>query len=294
MGRIVYFQKSEIEEALQGLRRVYFAGNLKRKEKLDVIKTEDIEIGISSYSAFAEPTHFHYRCSEFQYMLSGYTEYMDVESKQVYRFRKGDFFMIAPNTKYAQKVKRGTSILFIKIPSFNDKTLVDEEPFVLEFLSKRIESLRKDYYHDPLAPKANSFRPAVSCALWKNGRLLLLKRKDNQKWTLPGGTIEYGESSLDALRREVKEETNLTIVSPTLFKIYDDPGVIVEYLDGEVRREFTIVYLAEHPDGEIILDEESTQYRYFSIKELPSLEFAPSQRIRILDLIERYENHDND
>ena len=47
------------------------------------------------------------------------------------------------------------------------------------------------------------------------GRILLGKRKDNNKWTLPGGHIESNETSAEAIVRETKEETGLDIDSFT-------------------------------------------------------------------------------
>lgn len=56
------------------------------------------------------------------------------------------------------------------------------------------------------------------------GRVLLLKRKENQKhpgkWDLPGGHLIQGESWDTGAHREVKEETNLSIYD--LKKIHQD------------------------------------------------------------------------
>jgi hypothetical protein len=46
-------------------------------------------------------------------MISGWTEYMDVETGEIYEFRKGYFYAIIPETAYVQRVKAGTNILFL-------------------------------------------------------------------------------------------------------------------------------------------------------------------------------------
>ena len=59
---------------------------------------------------------------------------------------------------------------------------------------------RRDYFYDPESPKPNSIRPAAAVALFDSGgNILLLRRKDNDKWTMPGGTLDFGESLADWL-----------------------------------------------------------------------------------------------
>ncbi|HLA24624.1 MAG TPA: NUDIX domain-containing protein [bacterium] len=41
----------------------------------------------------------------------------------------------------------------------------------------------------------------------KRGAILLQRRVDNNKWSLPGGALEPGETLAEAARREVLEET---------------------------------------------------------------------------------------
>lgn len=53
----------------------------------------------------------------------------------------------------------------------------------------------------------------------KSGRLLLIRRAHDPargKWSLPGGRVEQGESDLQAVIRELREETGLTVLPGTL------------------------------------------------------------------------------
>ena len=59
----------------------------------------------------------------------------------------------------------------------------------------------------------------VSCALIDvDGRILLSKRPNDTMmgglWEFPGGKIEKNETAIQAIIREVKEETNLTVSNP--------------------------------------------------------------------------------
>jgi mutator protein MutT len=57
----------------------------------------------------------------------------------------------------------------------------------------------------------NTFYRVSIKAIIRNqeGKVLVLKEHQN-KWELPGGGIDHGESCHDCLRRELKEELNIT------------------------------------------------------------------------------------
>ncbi|WP_420645406.1 NUDIX domain-containing protein [Candidatus Leptofilum sp.] len=57
----------------------------------------------------------------------------------------------------------------------------------------------------------------------EHGHILFVKRSDNGDWVLPAGSIELNESVLDALKREVWEESGLSVQEATLIAIYSEP-----------------------------------------------------------------------
>ncbi len=58
----------------------------------------------------------------------------------------------------------------------------------------------------------------------EDGRIILIRRRDSQRWGLPGGMVEWGEDLASALRRELWEETGLEVQSMgRLVGIYSSP-----------------------------------------------------------------------
>jgi 8-oxo-dGTP diphosphatase len=146
---------------------------------------------------------------------------------------------------------------------------------------------RRDYFYDPEAPKPNSIRSAAAVALFdSDGNILLLRRKDNDKWTMPGGTLDFGESLTYCAIREVREETGLQIRITGLIGTYTDPHILIAYSDGEVRQEFTFVYAAEIESGELKIDDESKEAAWVPLSSAVELPLAESQRRRLKDVVE--------
>ena len=66
--------------------------------------------------------------------------------------------------------------------------------------------------------------PGVGAIIIRDGNILLVQRgREPLKgwWSLPGGLIETGEKIEDALRREVLEETGLSVSTARPFEIFE-------------------------------------------------------------------------
>lgn len=147
--------------------------------------------------------------------------------------------------------------------------------------------VRIDHLNDPNAPKINSIIPAASAIIENDqGQILLHRRRDNDSWALPGGTMEYGESIAETVKREVKEETGLEIEPISLVGVYTDPNHVVEYTDGEVRQEFSLCFVCKILGGNLQISEESHALRFFSLQEIVRLDMHPSIRKRIRHYLE--------
>lgn len=84
-------------------------------------------------------------------------------------------------------------------------------------------------------------------------------------WDIPGGTIEFGEHSTDALSREIDEETKTKVKINNLIFVYD-------FVSGEKRHQFQMVYTCDYLSGEVVLNpREHQEYRWVTLEELKDL-----------------------
>ena len=65
----------------------------------------------------------------------------------------------------------------------------------------------------------------VICYDIKENSVILVKHRYSGEWALPGGGIEHGESALDAAKRELLEEANVTCQSLRLWDIYHNKTI---------------------------------------------------------------------
>jgi 8-oxo-dGTP pyrophosphatase MutT (NUDIX family) len=136
------------------------------------------------------------------------------------------------------------------------------------------------YYRDPRAPEPNRPRTlSVIALIERDGSLLLERRVDAPLWSLIAGHVNDDETLADALRREVREETGLTVSSYDLFGTFSDPSRIVSYPDGNVYRVASFVYtVAVTSFGGLRASAESEELRFFWRSELPALDMPATQQ----------------
>jgi ADP-ribose pyrophosphatase YjhB (NUDIX family) len=141
---------------------------------------------------------------------------------------------------------------------------------------------RRDYYHAPDAPSANSIVVAVTAFLQDaTGRLLMIRRTDNDLYAIPGGAQEIGETISQAVVREVREETGITVDVTGLIGVYSDPAHVIAFSDGEVRQEFSLCFRARPIEGELRTSSESKEVLWVDPAGLADLNIHPSIRLRI-------------
>lgn len=147
---------------------------------------------------------------------------------------------------------------------------------------------RTDYLDDPDAPAATTVLPAASAVVVNHqGRILLARRADSGRWTIPGGGMKPGESIAQTAIRETKEETGVDIEVVSLVGIYSNPGHVVEFADGEVRQQFSVCFAGRPVGGELAVSDETTDVGYFDPDEIAHMNVHQSIQLRIDHYLEQ-------
>lgn len=137
--RISYILGADVADALNIGERIYLCGDLKRSQPLEWVKDNRLEIGMSHYKGDgfqADTPHYHAANTEYNIILSGTSKFYLIDEKKEYEFEESSLVVIPPGTKYASKHKSGTKVLFVKVPSGDDKIMIDIEPFIKDWLNR--------------------------------------------------------------------------------------------------------------------------------------------------------------
>jgi 8-oxo-dGTP pyrophosphatase MutT (NUDIX family) len=119
----------------------------------------------------------------------------------------------------------------------------------------------------------------------EQNRLLLMKRSDSGLWGPPGGSTEPGERVEEAAKRETLEETGLEIGDMALFGVFSGPELYYKYPNGDEVYNVTIVYLSSDWRGEMKINHEHTEFRWFAAEDIPENISPP-----ILPVIEQFKH----
>ncbi|MFD9892856.1 NUDIX hydrolase [Amycolatopsis sp. NPDC059027] len=147
---------------------------------------------------------------------------------------------------------------------------------------------RVDYYNDPNAPAANSIAVAVSTFIQDDeGRILMIRRTDNDLYSIPGGQLELGETLAETAIREVHEETGIECEVIDVIGLYSNPNHVIAYDDGEVRQEFSICFRAIAVGGSLRTSSESKEVLWVDSSNLGNLSIHKSTLLRLKHALEK-------
>lgn len=114
-----------------------------------------------------------------------------------------------------------------------------------------------------------------------DGSIVLVKRRDNQRWALPGGFIDWGEDAPTAAKREMNEETGLNIVSfGRLIGLYSSPQ-----RDPRIHSICLTVEAVVEGDPKINDIGEVLEIRAFQPQEIPLEQLAHDHSAQLQDYL---------
>ncbi|MFK8003899.1 MAG: NUDIX domain-containing protein [Polyangiales bacterium] len=106
--------------------------------------------------------------------------------------------------------------------------------------------------------------PTTDVIVEVEGGIVLIERAGDPKgWALPGGFIDYGESAEDGARREVLEETGLTVSLKALLGVYSAP-------ERDPRQHNLSVVYVGRAEGTPTGGDDAAQARVFALDALPA------------------------
>jgi 8-oxo-dGTP diphosphatase len=110
-------------------------------------------------------------------------------------------------------------------------------------------------------------RFVVGAVVWKLDKALILKRAANDFmggiYELPSGRVEEGEDLIQALHRELYEETGLEVVKETYLNFFD-------YLSKSGRKTRQFNYIVETKNSDVRLSDEHEDFAWAAINDLGS------------------------
>ena len=130
----------------------------------------------------------------------------------------------------------------------------------------------------------DSPRVGVGAVILDGERVLLIQRGGTTlsgKWSIPGGLVELGETTRDAVRREIAEECGLEIELVDVCGVLDR---VVRDTAGRVRYHWVLVdFLAVVRGGTLCAGDDAADARWVPIDEVPRFDTTDG----LMDMIKR-------
>jgi 8-oxo-dGTP pyrophosphatase MutT (NUDIX family) len=107
------------------------------------------------------------------------------------------------------------------------------------------------------------------------GEILLVRQRDGNVWSTPGGSVEIDESPIDAVVRETWEETGLLVKPEALIGVFGGPSFVIRYAGGDETQYVMSVFECSVTSGRMTNEsDEVTACRFVSEIEFRALDVS--------------------
>jgi len=141
-----------------------------------------------------------------------------------------------------------------------------------------MESLTENFLAQPGYATA---KIDVRAAIIRDGKILLVQERMDQKWCMPGGWADVGEIPSEMVAREVIEESGFEVVPKKVIGVYDANrgGIPLEFYHA-----YKIIFLCEITGGEARASDETMDVGFFSFDDLPPLSSARTNEKHLAEI----------
>lgn len=148
-----------------------------------------------------------------------------------------------------------------------------------DLIFKDLDGLLKHLRQTRNEPEIPPIPTVGALILNPEGKMLMIRTfKWNNCWGIPGGKIQGGETSVDALHREIREETGLALEDVRFVMVQD----CIQSKEFFKPAHFILLnYLARSSGSDVLLNEEADEYRWVTIEEAQTLKLNQPTRILI-------------
>ncbi len=127
----------------------------------------------------------------------------------------------------------------------------------------------------------------IRAAIIENNKILLVQETMDNKWAMPGGWADVGESPATAIIRETKEESGLDVIPTKIIGVYEANR---EGRPLELFHAYKIVFLCENIGGVPRTSSETIAVNYFAFDNLPKLSTARTNKKHLKNIFAHINN----
>jgi 8-oxo-dGTP diphosphatase len=117
--------------------------------------------------------------------------------------------------------------------------------------------------------------------IFQNEKVLLCKRKDRDYYFFPGGHVEFGEYTEEALKREIKEEIDTNVTSCNFIGISEN--IFEDLFEKKIHHELNIFFETKIQSEDVHAMEDYLEFNWLNVEDFLVASIKPvSQKNAII------------